>query len=211
MSVADFATPTVEPSGFHALLKEWTVDEYHQLIKCGIIHDGAPIELLDGMLVYKDRGEGDRPTTYGPRHASLISALMALNDVLKPYGYYMRLQQPITIRPRHEPEPDGAIVCGVPLDYRDHNPGPTECYLVIEGADSSLQGDRNRKQRIYSEAGIAVYWIVNLRHNTVEVYEQPDAERGEYRVRRDSQIGDTLEIRLPEGPVIPIRVADLLA
>lgn len=149
--------------------------------------------------------------TYGPRHAFLVSALMALNELLKPYGFYIRLQQPITIRPRHEPEPDGAVVRGDHLDYRDHNPTPADCVLVIEGADSSLYDDRKRKQRIYSEAGIPIYWIVNLRHNTVEVYEQPDPERGEYRVRRDRQIGETIEICLPEGVVIPVRVSDLLA
>jgi Uma2 family endonuclease len=211
MSIANFAPQPFESIAFEAPVKEWTVDEYHQLIKHGILHDGDPIELLDGMLVYKDRGEGDRPMTYGPRHAFLISALMALNDLLKPHGYYVRLQQPLTIEPRNEPEPDGAVVRGSPRDHADHNPGPTDCCLVIEGADSSLRGDRSRKQRIYSEAGISVYWIVNLRHNTVEVYEQPDSERREYRVRRDSQLGDTLEIRLPEGQVISVRVADLLA
>jgi Uma2 family endonuclease len=197
-------------AGFHSPLKEWTVDEYHQLIKCGIIHDGAPIELLDGMLVYKDRGEGDRPMTYGPRHAFLIAALMELNGLLKSHGYYMRLQLPLTIRPRHEPEPDGAIVRGTPFDYRDQNPAPADCCLVIEGADSSLEDDRRRKQRIYAGAAIPVYWIVNLRNNTIEVYEQPDAERGEYRVRRDRQAGEEIEISLPDGARIPVRVVDLL-
>jgi Uma2 family endonuclease len=211
VSVASHSGPPVEASGFTSPLKEWTVDEYHQLIEHGIIQDGAPVELLDGMLVCKDRGEGDRPMTYGPRHAFLISALMALNDLLKPHGCYMRLQQPLTIRPRHEPEPDGAVVRGTPLDYREHNPTPSDCLLVIEGADSSLADDRRRKQRIYATAGIPIYWIVNLRHNTVEVYEQPDTERGEYRVRRDRQVGESVEIQLPKGAVVLVRVSDLLA
>ena len=94
------------------------------------------------MLVYKDRGEGDRPLTYGPRHAFLIAALMELNGLLKSHGYHIRLQLPLTIRTRHEPEPDGAIVRGTPFDYREQNPIPADCCLVIEGADSSLEGDR---------------------------------------------------------------------
>jgi Uma2 family endonuclease len=211
VSLGTFSNPAIEPDSFAVPLKEWTVEEYHQLIKHGIIHGGAPIELLDGMLVYKDRGEGSRPMTYGPRHAFLISALMALNELLKPHGYHIRLQQPLTIEPRHEPEPDGAIVRGTPLDYREHNPTPADCCLMIEGADSSLEGDRRRKQRIYATAAIPVYWIVNLRHNTVEVYQQPDAQRGEYRVRRDQQPGETVEIQLPGGATIPVRVSDLLA
>ena len=136
MSVASFPIPPLERTEFAAPLKEWTVDEYHQLIKCGIIHDGAPIELLDGMLVYKDRGEGGRPMTYGPRHAFLVSALMALNDLLKPHGYCIRLQQPITIRPRHEPEPDGAVAargrapCRVPT-YRMTDSPPCAFFFSL--------------------------------------------------------------------------------
>jgi Uma2 family endonuclease len=135
---------------------------------------------------------------------------MELNGLLKSHGYYMGLQLPLTIRPRHEPEPDGAIVRGTPFDYREQNPASADCCLVIEGADSSLEDDRRRKQRVYAGAAIPVYWIVNLRNNTIEVYEQPDAEHGEYRVRRDRQPGETIEISLPGGAKIPVRVADLL-
>jgi Uma2 family endonuclease len=117
---------------------------------------------------------------------------------------------PITIRPRHEPEPDGAIVRGEPLEYRDRNPAPAECCLVIEGADSSLENDRRRKQRIYASAAIAVYWIVNLRNNTVEVYEQPDPEKGEYRVRRDRQPGESIQISLLGGATVAVQVDELL-
>jgi hypothetical protein len=30
-----------------------TTDQYHRLIDAGVIEDGAPIELLNGLLVYK--------------------------------------------------------------------------------------------------------------------------------------------------------------
>jgi Uma2 family endonuclease len=72
--------------------------------------------------------------------------------------------------------------------------------------------DRNRriKQRAYAAAEIPEYWIVNLRNNTIEVYEQPDAERGEYRVRRDRQPGETIEITMPDGAKVAVSVAEIL-
>jgi hypothetical protein len=35
-----------------------TVGQYHGMIKAGILAEGEPIELLDGMLVRISRGEG---------------------------------------------------------------------------------------------------------------------------------------------------------
>lgn len=192
------------------LLKRWTVDEYHQMIERGVILEGSPLELLDGMLVYKDRGEGGRPMTYGPRNATCVRRLAELNDRLTPHGFHMRNQLPITIQPDHEPEPDGAVIKGDYNDYAARHPGPGECVLVIEAADSSLDRDRRFKQAVYARAGIASYWIVNLRNDTVEVYEQPDRERGEFRVRRDHQPGEMIEIKLPGSLKIPVGVHEVL-
>jgi Uma2 family endonuclease len=199
-----------EIAGLGPLIKRWTVDEYHQLIERGVILEGAPIELLDGLLIYKDRGEGGRPMTYGPRNATCVRRLATLNDRIAPHGYHMRNQLPLTIAPDHEPEPDGAMIRGSYELYEARHPTPHECALVIEAADSSLDRDRRFKQAVYSRAGIPSYWIINLRNNTVEVYEQPDMERGEYRVRRDRQAGESIAILLPEGNAIPVQVDEIL-
>ena len=197
--------------GFGPPVKLWTVDEYHQLIERGVIMDGAPIELIDGVLVYKDRGEAGVAMTYGPKHAYAIARLAELDGQLRKLGFHMRNQVPITIRPKHEPEPDGAIVRGLPADYRDHNPVPADCCLMIEVADSSLDSDRGAKQRIYAAAGIPTYWIVNVRNGTIEVYERPDAQACEYRVRRDRLPGETIDIALPTGATIQVSVGEIVS
>jgi hypothetical protein len=48
-----------------------TVDQLHQMIKNGILHDGEqPIELIDGLLVRKDRSaRGENLMGHNPRHA----------------------------------------------------------------------------------------------------------------------------------------------
>ena len=45
--------------------------------------------------------------------------------------------------------------------------------LVVEVADTSLALDRLRKGGLYARAGVADYWIVNLRDEVLEVYRQP--------------------------------------
>ncbi|HEY8747322.1 MAG TPA: hypothetical protein VIM11_05065 [Tepidisphaeraceae bacterium] len=38
------------------MLVRFTVEQYHQMLRAGILEEGAPIELLGGLLFYKDRG-----------------------------------------------------------------------------------------------------------------------------------------------------------
>jgi Uma2 family endonuclease len=50
----------------------------------------------------------------------------------------MAIQDPVKLNERSEPKPDIAVVKIDPLDYADHHPTPTEIYLIIEVADSSV-------------------------------------------------------------------------
>ena len=35
-----------------------TVEQYHRMLEGGILHEGDPVELVEGFLVRKDREEG---------------------------------------------------------------------------------------------------------------------------------------------------------
>jgi Uma2 family endonuclease len=192
-------------------MKRWTVTEYHELRDRGILADGAPIELIDGFLMYKDRGEsGVRSMSHGPRHAYSVEQLASLDHLLLNSGHYMRTQLPVVLADIQEPEPDGCVVRGRRSDFRERLPRSSDLVLVIEVADTSLEDDRERKLRIYATAAILTYWIVNLRHNTVEVYEQPDPQSGEYRIRRDLVPGESATIALPGGQTVLVPVRDLV-
>jgi Uma2 family endonuclease len=73
---------------------------------------------------------------------------------------------PITTE-RSEPEPDLAILRGSHADFRHRHPKGSDCRLVIEVADTSLEKDR-AKTAIYQDAGVQEYWIVNLPQQQVE-------------------------------------------
>ncbi len=187
-------------------LEQLTIDQVEQMIKYGILKDGAPIELIDGLLVHKDRSaRGEDPMTHNPAHAICVKRLMALLSFVQSIGFHLQCQLPIALLPTRAPEPDLAIIRGAPEDYHGRHPGPNDVVAVFEVADSSLDYDRG-KQRLYASAGIPIYWIANLIDNVVEVYERPNTKTGKYDSHVDYKIGDCLELSLRNNSSTPIRV-----
>jgi Uma2 family endonuclease len=182
-----------------------TVDQYHQMIAAGILKEGQPVELLDGLLVRKDRSQsGGDQMRVGHEHVWAIYRLGELNETLKLHGCHIRTQQPVTLPPDNEPEPDGAILKGAPDACRKRLPEPTDILAVIEVADSSLQDDRTAKQRIYATAGIPRYIIINLVGRAVEAYTAPDVLLGRYGSLQSLKPGESL--RLPTGTDVDVEV-----
>lgn len=198
-------------AGFGPLVKRWNVDEYHKMIELGLLREGAPIELIDGMLVYKDRGDtGGRPMVQGSRHNLAVAQLVQLNAILDRLGFHIRIPSSIEVSPNHEPEPDGVVLPGKPINF-PHLPTADDAAMVIEVADSSLEYDRNVKKQMYATAGIAIYWIVNLRANVVEVYERPDPLLCQYSVQRDFAVGATIPLQLGTAAPVEVPVEHLIA
>lgn len=140
--------------------------EYDRLVDLGAFTDER-IELLDGALV--------KMSPIGPPHSS---AVQKLTELLVPRllgRATVRIQLPFAALDTSEPEPDVALV---PVaDYDEAH--PDKAHLIIEVADSSLQRDRDLKRRIYAEAGVPEYWIVNVPGRCIEVHR--DVAGGDYR------------------------------
>ena len=187
------------------------VEQYHQMIRLGILPEGIPVELIDGLLVWKDRSaRGGAPMPHDPRHALTINRLQRLGQRLDSLDCHLRVQLPVTLSGTSEPEPDVAIVRGVPERYADHHPTPTDVIAAIEVAQSSLRFDRTTKQRNYALAGIGQYWIVNLAENQIEVYQEPLVAEGRYLHRHDYRRGEVLTLVLDAAVSIEVVVSDIL-
>lgn len=188
-----------------------TVEQLHRMLETGVLREGDPVELVDGILVYKDRGDSQGGKMHGPGHSRTVSRVQRVFRVVEAHDHFVHAQLPVTLGSIQEPEPDGAIVRGTPDDYPDRHPGPQDIAATIEVAHSSLRYDRTTKQRIYATAGIPVYLIVNLPESQIEVYENPVPAEGRYARRTDFKPGET--IRLPLTPAVSIEVAvsDILA
>jgi Uma2 family endonuclease len=116
------------------------------------------------------------------------------------------VQDPVKLNARSEPEPDIAVVKVDPLDYADHHPTPTEVYLIIEVADSSLKLDCEIKAKAYSQAGITDYWVLDVVSRQLHVFREPtqDGYQSEVILAEDATISPL------EFPDLSITVLEML-
>jgi Uma2 family endonuclease len=134
--------------------------EYDKRVELGLFEEER-IELLAGVLVQKSPS--------GPAYAHAVGRLNELFVVALHGRAVVRPQLPMALSDDSEPEPD-LVVSPAGEYWREH---PSQAYLVIEVADSSLRKDRRIKGALYAAAGIPEYWLVNLVDKVFEVHRDP--------------------------------------
>jgi Uma2 family endonuclease len=167
--------------------------EYDQLIELGAFDDER-IELLYGQLVTM--------SPIGTPHSFAVQRLM---EILVPHllgRATVRVGQPFAVDEHSEPEPD--LLIAPPREYADAH--PTEAWLVIEVSESSLSKDQGLKARLYAEAKVPEYWIVNLVEQRIDVYRHPVAST--YTQRSSYRKGQALGV--PRFPDVKIQVDDVI-
>lgn len=183
-------------------LRKFTVAEYDELNRSGVLGPKDRVELLEGYLVPR--------MSHNPPHAGPVYLLMAVLPDLLPAGWVFRSQLPVALSDS-VPEPGGAVVRGDRRTYLARHPVPGDFGIVIEVASSSLDEDRVDQARIYARAGLPEYWIVNLVERQIEVYTnpQPGAAPPRYATRTDYRPGAAVPLTL-DGATVTVRVEDLL-
>lgn len=181
----------------------FSVDQYHAMIRAGILTEDDPVELLEGWLVTK--------MPKNPPHRVATRLIRQALESIAPPGWYVDTQEPLTTIDS-EPEPDVMVVRGETRHYLDRHPGPEDVALVVEVADSTLQRDRSLKKRLYAAAGISVYWIVNLLDSQIEVYTDPSGpgEQPGYHQQQNYGPIDTVPLMIEDREVGRLTVRDLL-
>lgn len=166
------------------------------MVDTGILGPDDRVELIEGEILTMSPEKS--------RHSAAVDLVADALRVAFGAGHSVRVQHPLALGQWSEPEPDVAVVVGTPRDYVDAH--PSSAVLVVEVADTSLLDDRGAKQRLYARAGIAEYWIVNLRDSVLEVYVQPEGD-GYARSDRLSREGVVVPLAAPSAR---IAVGDLL-
>lgn len=156
----------------------WTRIEYERMVEAGVFHPEARFELMDGEIIDM--------TPQGSYHATSIQVIAEYIRQLFSTGYHVRIQMPLALGEDSEPEPDVAVVMGGFMDYRDAH--PQTAVLVVEVANSTLAYDR-LKAHSYASHAIPEYWLVNLKENCLEVFQQP--ENGRYTSYRSLKAGSS--------------------
>jgi len=169
---------------------KWTIDEYHHMIDAGILNS-RKVELLKGEIVEMSP-EGE-PHAYSSDEAGEYLAKL-LGDRAK-----IRHAKPITLPNDSEPEPDIAIVQRLGREYREHHPYPENVFWLIEYANSSLEKDLETKSKIYAEASIQEYWVVNLKKLQLVVFREP--LDGEYATKLTLSAGKIQPLAFPDVSV----------
>lgn len=162
--------------------RRFTLDEYHRMVDAGILHEDDRVELIRGEIV--------QMSPIGARHAAAVARFTEELVTRLRGRAILWPQNPITILPDSEPQPDIVLLRHRDDFYRAALPGPADVVLVVEVADSSVRYDRTVKKRLYAEAGIPEYWMADLDAGRIEIYRDP--EGGDYRLATSVAPGDTL-------------------
>jgi Uma2 family endonuclease len=160
-------SPTIPNSALPTTnLKSWTVQEYHRISDLGILDSSERTELIAGQIVLM--------VAKGTPHVLALRLLVStLETLLNNQPVFISSQDPIQLDNFSEPGPDLAIIKGTIFDYAEHHPYPDDIHLVVEVADSTLKTDCEVKDKIYAQAGIADYWVIDIKNRQVHIFRDP--------------------------------------
>ena len=171
-------------------LVKWTISDYHKMIQSDIL-TGRNCELINGEII--------EMSPELPQHYNTAKRSVSYLENLLKEKADVRFNGPITLA-NSEPEPDIAIVKLPESKYNQHHPYPDDIFWLIEVANTSLSKDLSIKKKIYAEAQIAEYWIINLQTQELMVFRQPD--NGDYLVSIKWQASIINPLALPEIEII---------
>jgi Uma2 family endonuclease len=199
-----------EAAAGRAIIQPLTVKQYHKFIESGWIEEDSASELLDGFIVRKDRAKaGEDIMTVGDRHRIVVTLLAHLSPQFVPFGCFIQSQQPVSIPPHSEPEPDASVIRGELSDFMDGPPTADNVECIIEVADSSLSRDLGLKLQMYARAGIAQYVVVDLVNKVVLDHRKPKGKKyadvTSLRARQtiDLRAGGTKTVSVPVSRLLP--------
>jgi len=174
----------------------FTVHDYHKMVHAGILREGDRVELIRGEIVTM--------SPIGTKHNGAV--LRALNTLLRFVGdrALVGCQGSIRLDEYDEPQPDIYLLRPRSDFYASGHAGPSDLFLIVEMADSSLKYDQTVKMELYAETGVPEYWISDVEHECLFAYSEPT--RSGYRTMRTLQRGDTITPELLPECVIPVDV-----
>jgi len=160
----------------------FTRDEYHRMGEAGILKPTDRVELIRGEIV--------EMSPIGKRHRAFVDNLTELLIVRLAGRAIVSVQQPIALADDSEPQPDLTVLRRRPVPYKELEAYTPDALLLIEVAETSLRYDRSTKLRLYAEAGIPEYWVVDCAAEAVEVHRTPAADgyRDVTRVAGDGSV-----------------------
>ena len=176
----------------------FTVEDWDRLVELGFFTSGDRMELLDGEII--------DVAPMGDRHATCVRRLTSLLVHAAADLAVVNAACPVRLSRYSDPEPDFALLRPKDDWYASGRPTPADTLLMIEVSDSSRSVDRDLKLRLYAEAGIAEYWVIDLVDRIVDVHTEPSG--GTYSSVVTHRSGGTLRPTLL--PSVNLELDDFL-
>jgi hypothetical protein len=148
--------------------RRFTRAEYCRMAEVGILGEDDRVELIQGEII--------EMSPIGRRHKAFVGNLNQLLAVRLTGRAIVWMQNPIVLTDDTEPQPDVTVLRHRPVPYKEREAHAEDVLLLIEVADTSLAYDRTTKLRLYAQAGIPEYWVVDCATESVEVHRTPGPE-----------------------------------
>ena len=141
------------------------IDDYHRMGHAGILREDSRVELVEGELIDM--------APIGSLHLSVVTKLSML--LARQVGDFalVSTQNPLSLPPDSEPQPDIALLKPRADWYSNALPGAQDVLLLIEVGDSSAEYDREIKIPLYARHVIPEAWLIDLRARTLHIYREP--------------------------------------
>lgn len=177
------------------LTHRFTVEEYQEMGRAGILTKDDRVELIEGEIV--------QMSPIGSRHAACVNRLTRL---LVGERAIVAVQNPVRIAAHSEPQPDLALLRPRQDFYDTAHPAAADVLLVIEVIQSSEDYDREFKLPLYARAGIPELWLVDLQRGRIEVHQRPSGAK----YRKATLLGAGDEISPHAFPQVSLKVKQIL-
>ncbi len=193
-------TPTAAPAAVKPMLRTGARMSLDEFLALG--ETDERLELFGGALYLMSTPTKDHQFLMGELY--LYLALYLNGFALPPAEVYQDITTILSVSLQNAVEPDLVVILSGRSDIggRIHVEGVPD--IAVEILSSDRSHDLVYKRRIYAEAGVKEYWIVDPRHDTVLPLALQD---GAYAERQPLGPGDTLSTPLLPGLAIPL--ADL--
>ncbi len=180
------------------LLGKFSIYEYRNLLRTGVLPEDDPIELIEGEVIVRS------PTRNGYAHcvALLHRQLSAQLQGVALIG----IQDPLELDDYSELFPDVIVLRWAADYYANRRSTPPDVLLAIEVVDARVRRDREREVALYGTHGVPESWLIDLSTQAVSVYRQPHGSG--YGEVTEWRSGDRLA--LADYPTVTLAVDDIL-
>ena len=187
--------PGVTPYLFNA-------EQFSRMVEARVFPRELRLELWDGKVYEK----------MAKLRAHSLAAAKFLDALgrIKPAGWYLNLEESISLDAGKVPLPDVVLIRGQPEDYRDGYATNCDVGLLVELSYSSLRDDTGPKLAAYARAAIPQYWVANLINNVLLVFRDPVPDESRYATAETYRHGETVPFWLNGVEIAQIAVSDLL-